>query len=516
MNVVALHRPARVSGVSTAGLHAAFLDPPWRPLVIGPDLTEADLAQTPLAAAPNAMICPWPAEADPVEQVLRVRDALRALHADVVVPNDLPHGFAAAALDHHRGLRCAAWLHSASHDGEALVTSCFELADAWRAVSHEGRRRAQETAEALGLSLPPARAIAPGFLSVPDAAPPLPPLSPLRMLYAGKLEKHHKRVLDLAALCAQMRVPFHLTLAGDGPAEAELRAAIAPHAGNVTLLGPTSPKDMPALFASHHVLLLVSASEAAPLCVMEAMAHARPAAITASCGEASRWVRDGVDGVIVPTGDMAALGERLSSLSFEALDAMSRAAHQRAGELFSARSRGPALQALIEEAAAAPQDHNHQRRWTRLLHALAAIGPVSPDRVQALADAWRAELGEDLDLPLSVTPRPTPAERRLTRAVQTLAEEGRTRLALYGAGLHTRRVERTIASIPSILAIIDDNAGKPHGPPATLAGKPVLPPSAYPSLNADALILSSDEHEREMLARARPFADRVVPLYQTA
>ena len=514
MNVVALHRPARVSGVSTAGLHCASLSPPWRPLIIGEDLTAADLAASPLAAAPGATLCTWPRNTDPADQVLRVRDALRALHCNVVVPNDLPHGFAAAALDHHKGLRCAAWLHSASHDGEALVTSCFELADAWRAVSHEGRRRALATAQELGLSLPPPRATAPAFIPVPASPAPLPPHAPLRLLYAGKLEKHHKRVLDLAHLCAHLSTPFHLTIAGDGPAEHELRAALAPHAANTTLLGPTHPRDMPALYAAHHILLLVSASEAAPLCVMEAMAHARPAAITTTCGEAARWVRDSIDGLIVATGDMPTLAARLSALTPEALHAMSHAAHQRAHELFSQSARAPALNALITEAAAAPHDPNHAARWTRLLHGLSAIGPASPARTKALADRWRSELQPDLDLPLSTTPRPTPAERRLTRAIHTLAREGLTRLALYGAGLHTRRLT-SLPHLP-ILAIIDDNAGQPHGPPPTIAGVPVLPPAAFSTLNADALILSSDEHERELLARAQSFATRIIPLYDAA
>ncbi|HYE63729.1 MAG TPA: glycosyltransferase [Phycisphaerales bacterium] len=537
MNVVALHRPAKVSGVSTAGLSAARLEAPHtpaRPLIIGEALTDTDVAQSPLAGAPGVALCTWPKGADAVDQVLAVRDALRSLNVDVVLTNDLPHAFAAASLEHYRGTRCAAWLHSASHDGEALVTTCFELADAWRAVSHEGRRRALTVAAELGLELPPPRATAPAFIDVPGEPAPLPPLGgdhPLRLLYAARLEKHHKRVLDLAHLCdalAARAVHFHLTIAGEGPAERELRAALAPHSPRVTFTGAVPPARMSHLLHEHHLLLLVSASEAAPMCVMEAMAAARPAAITTSCGEATHWIRSHSDGLIIPTGDMPALAAALSTLvnSPGALHAMSSAAHARALQLFSPAARAPALNALFNEAAACPGDHATPdaitRRWTRTLHALSAIGPFAPERAAHLANLWLTELRAvgidtaEVDLPLSVTPRPSPGERRLRRTLAHLRQQGRTRLALYGCGRHTAALASAIASTPELVAIIDDAAGTPHGPPPHIAGKPVLSPAHFPLLDAHALIISSDEHEREMLTRARTFADHVVPLYEAA
>jgi glycosyltransferase involved in cell wall biosynthesis len=533
MNVVALHRPAKVSGVSTAGRSAAQLKPPftaWRPLIIGESLTRADLQQSPLADAPGADFCTWEAGADAIDQVLTVRAMLRAMRADVVVSNDLPHAFVAAGLDHHRGLRCAAWLHSASHDGEGLVTSCFDLADAWRAVSHEGRRRTIATAAELNITVPPPRATAPAFLDVPLSPDPLPPGDTLRLLYAGRLEKYHKRILDVARLCdalAAFNTPFHLTIAGDGTAAGELRTALSPHlaANRITLAGSVSTTRMTSLLRDHHFLVLVSGSEAAPMCVMEAMAAGRPAAITTSCGEAVYWVRDGIDGVHAPTGDMPALAARLASLASDprALAAMSQAAWSRATELFAPSVRAPALQALVTEAAAAPTDHSQdavQTRWARILHALHAIGPVQPQRLAWLADVWTSELRasgistQNLSLPTTILHRPSPAERRLQAVLRNLRTEGHTRVALYGAGRHTQGLKHTLEMAHEVVAIIDDAAGQSHGPPPTIARKPVLAPSQFPLLDVHALIISSDEHERELFARATTFARNIIPLYE--
>jgi glycosyltransferase involved in cell wall biosynthesis len=502
----------------------------WRPLVIGEGVTREVVDATPLTGCPGVEWCSWRAGADAVEQVLRVREKLREMHAEVVVTNDLPHGFIAAALDHHRGVRCAAWLHSASHDGEALVTNCFELADAWRSVSHEGRKRALSVAAELGLEIPGARATAPAFVDV--AAEFSTPLDDeaaagtLRLLYAARLEKYHKRVLDLVSLADELLSlgqKFHLTIAGEGPAEGELRSAMAGHmaAGRVEFVGAVSGGTMRRLLADCHALVLVSASEAAPMCVMEAMAAGRMVAVTASCGEASQWVRDGVEGAVARTGCMRELALRLYAAWARpgTVRTMSHAAWARARELFSLESRRPAMQALVEEAWAVdrqsrtPCPSAREARWKNILRALRAVGPVTPESTAALARMWSGELGEPADLPLSVEPRPSPAERRLGRVMEELRRTGCKRCALYGGGRHTQSLVATLERTPEVVAIVDDAAGRPHGPPSEIGGKPVIAPGQLSMLGVDAVIISSDEHEREMMARARTFASWVLPLY---
>lgn len=535
MRVVALHRPARVSGVSVAGLRAAMLKPPhhaWRPMVVGEELSDGDVRRSALAGAPDLCTVSWPAGSDPVAQVLAVGRALDRLGAQVVVPNDLPHGFVAAALRRHRGVRCAAWMHSASHEGELLVTHCLELADSWRGVSTGVRDHVIATGAEAALTLDDSPGPAPAFVDIPLRPAPLPP-PPLRLLYAGRLEKHHKRVLDLATLCDELLsagVSYRMVIAGEGPAEQELRTAITPHleAGRVQLVQPVAPGEIRRLIEQSHVGLLVSGSEGAPTIVMESLAAGRPAAITTGCGDAAAWVRDGLEGVVVATGDMRSMALRLAAIaqSPATLAGMARAAHARARTDLSEDARAPALDSLVEEARAKPAGLTSApsviAHWERILHAVSAIGPAPPDSVADLARGWLADLGAQahgltLDsLPRGVPPRDTPAERRLRRALQSLRADGARRVALYAAGRHTRKVARVIEQSSDIVAIIDDRAGEPSGPPPVLSQRPVLRPDDFRSLGADALIISSDEHERELLARAKQFAPNVIPLYDAA
>jgi len=107
------------------------------------------------------------------------------------------------------------------------------------------------------------------------------------------------------------------------------------------------------------------------------------------------------------------------------------------------------------------------------------------------------------------------APRRFLRAVDSLRRAGRTTIALYGAGKHTRRLCRWIAQTPEIAAIIDDRAGEPDGPGSRLWGLPVIRPERIESLGITGVIVSSDEYERTMLAKAGSWGSaHVVGMYQ--
>ncbi len=601
--VVTVHRAQAFSGVSAAGARLARLvapHTPWRPLVIGADVTPEALATTPLANAPGLECVTWPSGTDPVRQVLMVRDRLRKLGAAVVVPNDLPHAFIAAALDAHRGTRCAAVLHGSYPVADDLYRRCLPLADAWRAVSPE------IAATARGWSAPDT---APGVITIgldvpetpPPLARPLPPARPLRILFAGYLDAMNKRASDLADLADELHglgARFLLTIAGDGPARASLERHAAAHIadGRVVVLGPVPQHFMGSLYEAHDVLVLVSRAEGWPLVVMEALGAGRPAAITSGCGGATRVVRDGVDGIVVQTGDMRTLAARLAALcqSPHALEEMSREAHAAARKHLDLRALAPTYDAFIAEALARRLDSAASdparraailaERWSHILAALELIGPCDP---AVLAAAWLADMhapplalhldahavdlaerfapvadrigcvvcADDQDAPahwlgwdvlraselepgtlvlsrdaralglfpegigtieLSLPDLPGPGAERLLYAAERLRAKGCTRLALYGAGRHTRRLVRALEKVPEIIAIIDDRAGTEGGPAARLWGLPVVSPQDGLALGLDAVIISSDEHETAMLGGAARWAGAVpvIPLYQ--
>ncbi|MBS0196778.1 MAG: glycosyltransferase family 4 protein [Planctomycetes bacterium] len=508
--VVGVYRPLNVSGVTTSGARLAALTRPhnpWRPLLVGPAITGADIDRTALADTHKIALASWSPDADPVRQILDVRASLRRLNARVVCCNDVPQAYAAAALDHHRGVRTLTWHHSSGHDGDDILLRCGPLSDAWAAVSDALSDRIAALGTLAGVALPPVPVCVPRGAR---PAPILPTARSLRLLYAGRLEKHHKRVMDLAVLADTLEtraIFFHMTIVGDGPAASELRTAMARHiaAGNATLTGPAAAPEMPRLYAGHDATLLVSEREGWPLAVSETLAIGRPVAITTGCGGAAEFVQHGVEGFIVPVGDMNAMATCLAELSAsrQRIEEMSRAAFAAAARL-TPSALGATYDAMVETAARAPSRvtdaASAQAHWARLLGAIEAIGPCTQESLATLRDAWLADLSRDMGLtvdPQSLTLTlpgiACTAERLMTAALTTLRSRGARRIAIYGAGAHTARAARAIARFPEVIATIDDHA----------TGAGIITAREAASRNIECVVISSDEHERELAARAR-------------
>ncbi len=530
MNVVGIHRPAAVSGVSASGVRLAALPEPhvpWRPLVIG-ETVDGDpqrlLQVSPLRDVPGVVSCAWKPGTDVHARLAMIRAALREMRADVVVPNDLCEGFVAAALE--PDVAIAAWYHADHYDGDELLLRCGELADAWRTVSDRGQRRVLARRAEWGLSIRGVGGVMPSCVTVTQRPRPVRPADgTLSLLYAGRLEKQTKRVLDLVQLVAAIRgsgVPVRLTIAGDGPAGDELRVAAlaAGVLGSFDFRGVVPLGSMPALIDASDALVLVSASEGMPTVVMEAMAAGRPVAITIGCGMAASVVHHGINGVIAPTGDMRMLGGALAS-AFRAgsLGAMGAAAHATALSAFSPAAMGPAYDAFVREASEGRAAREPAaQRWSAILAAVESIGGVRPGDVARIAAEFEGLHGiAPGSLPTALPARPGPSARLMEAAVGKLAGLGAGRIALYGAGRHTEKAASVIAAETRIVCFIDDRAGT-RGFPAEVMGRPVWSPRDALAAGIDAVIINSDEHEREMLPRARGWAGAipVIGLYETS
>ncbi len=531
---MALSRPGRVSGVAVAVARLSTLLPrelAWTPMVIGPELDERVRRDSPWNRAVGMELVSWPRGAGPVEQVMAVVTRLRELGADVVIPNDCEHGFVAAAMDHVRGLRCGLWLHADHHDGDVLVERCAELADSWRAVSTSGRARAIALADRLELVLRRSGEPLPAPVDLGDAPSPVPSeRAAIAILYAGRLEKQVKRVLDLARIAdalAEAGTPFEMRVVGDGPARAELVEAMATHIamGRVSVEAPRALDEMRAAFEWADVTLLVSASEGMPTVVLESLAAGRPVVVSDHCGGAAELVAKerGRIGSVFPVG-----------AAFEAAELLAGWAADRV----RLASAGPAARALTVErlctevrsnefATFAAEAHGGKRRWNpevplegagwwRLIRrAIGAIGPCSPQELEVLACEWLTASGVAADgvwtpggplLPLELPRVESPHSRLVRSAIERLVVQGAKRIGVYGAGAHTRKVIDEILAESRIEMLIDDRAGHLNGPPAEIRGLPVLQPKDACERGIDAILISSDEHEREMLLRARGWA----------
>lgn len=117
--------------------------------------------------------------------------------------------------------------------------------------------------------------------------------------------KDHATLLQAFARVAPARKDVDLLLAGDGPLRGELESLVERLGitGRVRFLGVRS--DVPELLRAVDGFTLTSVSEAASLTLLEAMASRLPVVVTAVGGN-PEIVRDGVEGLLVPRGDVAA------------------------------------------------------------------------------------------------------------------------------------------------------------------------------------------------------------------
>lgn len=530
---VSIHQALGVSGVTVAGARlAAMRDLPCRvvPLVVGPDISDQAVHESALGDTPDVCIASWPASASIVQQALTIREALLTLDAKLVLPHDCTLGAVAAATLSHRGVRTLLWHHSSGAMGDDVIRAAGSLANAFVAVNASLAERARRVERRL-----PAACLAdlPVPVDVPrEPLPRIPGVRTLRLIYVGRLERRHKRVLDLAPLCDALvahGVRFFLTIVGDGPARRDLEASLATHlaGGRVTMRGMQPPAVVASLYGAHDVGLLLSESEGMPLAVAECMAAGRPVAITQGCGSAVDAIRDGHNGWVLPVGDPRAMAAQLASVAAgrDHLLRMGREAQATARQRWSVDRLAPDLAAAFEAAMATPdpaQSPSQAREWWgRILHAIgASSAPRDPSlvpHVRVLRDLWAAERA--LPDPESLPCEP-PAVRRsasilFEHAMGLLRSRGCHRIVVYGAGAHTRALASDIARHPEIIAIVDDAADARAG---RLGGRPIIAPSHAAALHPDGVVISSIEHEETLVDRAQAWAGAafIEPLYARA
>lgn len=149
-----------------------------------------------------------------------------------------------------------------------------------------------------------------------------------------------KRLLDVVRIFALVnrQVPSRLVLAGDGPDRdaAEREADKLGVAEKVRFVGPI--EDVADMLRWADLYLLPSASESFGLSALEALATGVPVVGTRA-GGLPEVVRDGVDGVLAPVGDLDTMAQgAIRLLAHEdQWAAASRAARERAGEFAESR-----------------------------------------------------------------------------------------------------------------------------------------------------------------------------------
>jgi glycosyltransferase involved in cell wall biosynthesis len=150
---------------------------------------------------------------------------------------------------------------------------------------------------------------------------PFPDARVLQLLAVGRLvEKKGFHVL-LAAV-ARLRVPFQLSIVGEGPEEQRLRELIRAHdlESRVQLCGPKTHEDLPQMYAHAHLLIAPSIMDhtgdrdGLPNVVLEAMACGRPV-IAGDMGAISSAVIHDQTGLLTPPDSPGSLADAIELLA---------------------------------------------------------------------------------------------------------------------------------------------------------------------------------------------------------
>jgi glycosyltransferase involved in cell wall biosynthesis len=144
-----------------------------------------------------------------------------------------------------------------------------------------------------------------------------PAAAPLRVVYAGRIDQPQKRVLDIPGIlqaAAALGTPTHLTVAGSGPAEAQLRSLCAAAGASVEFLGTLNGDTLAEVLAGQDVFLLPSAFEGLPIGVLEAMGQGCIPVVTDVRSGIPEVIADRENGFRVAAGDVAGFAACLAEI----------------------------------------------------------------------------------------------------------------------------------------------------------------------------------------------------------
>jgi glycosyltransferase involved in cell wall biosynthesis len=170
-------------------------------------------------------------------------------------------------------------------------------------------------------------------------------------------QKGQLLLVEAVARLAARGVAVELVLAGDGEMRADVEQAVARHRLQqaVRITGWIGGDGVREEILAARALVLPSFAEGLPVVIMEALALRRPVISTYVAG-IPELVRDGVEGWLVPAGDVEALAQAMGRLLSAPVDVLARcgeAGRERVLARHSVRAEAAKLQALFAAAAGA-------------------------------------------------------------------------------------------------------------------------------------------------------------------
>jgi glycosyltransferase involved in cell wall biosynthesis len=194
------------------------------------------------------------------------------------------------------------------------------------------------------------------LLFIPE---PLPPSRPLKVAFVARMLWSKGVDLTVAAVVKARTAGVNIELSLYGAPDLSNPKAIPEETlqswgqlPGIRFRGPT--RDVSAVWREHHVCCLPSrGGEGLPRTILEAAASGRPT-ITTDVPGCRSFVRDGIDGLVVKSGDVDALAQGLMTLARAPMlvDSMGRAARERVLDGFTERDVMDAVKGLYRDMLA--------------------------------------------------------------------------------------------------------------------------------------------------------------------
>jgi glycosyltransferase involved in cell wall biosynthesis len=180
----------------------------------------------------------------------------------------------------------------------------------------------------------PVRYLPYGVPMCPDAELPVRDFAaPLRLLYHGRLVRSQKRVHLFPQIFDQLKasgIPFHWTVAGDGPEKSALEEAMkSSPAQTVSFPGKISYASVPEILRAHDICLLASDHEGFGLGVLEAMGYGLVPVVSDLPAGIPEMV-DKTTGILVPVDDVVGYARAIVHLHEHRAELAAKSAAARA------------------------------------------------------------------------------------------------------------------------------------------------------------------------------------------
>jgi glycosyltransferase involved in cell wall biosynthesis len=249
--------------------------------------------------------------------------AARQRPPDIV---DVQHSLlpASLAFAHGRGWRLVYTEHGAPNEefralwlGLRPVINFAAIIVGRAQASLEGLRRLCG-ATVPGVVVPQAVLTQPSEADLQTFAPPTEGLVVIGVISRLSREKGLWHLFAAYQRLVDRGVAAEMVVAGDGPLRAELEAEAAQrgYGAHVRFLGAYRNDELGPIVAQMHIVAHPSIHDSRPMAILEAMAWGRPV-VASQVGGVTELIADGVEGLLVPAANPAALAAALERLILE-------------------------------------------------------------------------------------------------------------------------------------------------------------------------------------------------------